>query len=81
MAHEKILIIDGDAHLLDEMRMSLDTAGFDVHTATNGTEGLRMVKRIHPDLIIIDALADQTEDGFQVSMLLRNPTPASEYVA
>ncbi len=81
MAHGKILIIDRDDDLVYAMRLALETAGYKVARATNGDEGLRMIKQIIPDLIILDAGADSTAEGFRVSLTLRNPTPASEYVA
>lgn len=81
MAHEKILIIDRDDDLVYAMRLALETAGYKVAHAANGDEGLQMIKQITPDLIILDVGADATAEGFRVSLTLRNPTPASEYVA
>ncbi len=79
MANEKILIIDDDDDLVYAMRLPLEAAGFKVHRAATGDEGLRQVKEVKPDLIILDVMMDTTTAGFQVSLTLRSPSPTSEY--
>ena len=81
MAHEKILIIDDDDDQVHAMRLPLQAAGYQVSRAANGNAGLRMVKQVNPDLIILDAMMDSPTDGFQVSLALRSPAPASDYAA
>jgi len=79
MANEKILVIDDDPDLVEVIRLTLKASGFQVFGATNGKEGLARVKEINPDLIILDVMMDYTTEGFQVSLKLRSPDPASEY--
>jgi CheY-like chemotaxis protein len=81
MANEKILIIDDDDDLVLAMRLPLEAAGYKVSRAANGEEGLKKVKEIKPDLIILDVMMDSTTAGFQVSLALRSPDPKSEYAA
>lgn len=81
MANEKILIIDDDDDLVLAMRLPLQAAGFQVSRAASGDEGLKQVKAINPDLIILDVMMDTTTAGFQVSLTLRSPDPKSEYAA
>lgn len=81
MANEKILIIDDDDDLVLAMRLPLEAAGFKVSRAANAEEGLRKVKEVKPDLIILDVMMDTTTAGFQVSLTLRSPDPQSEYAA
>jgi CheY-like chemotaxis protein len=81
MANEKILIIDDDDDLVLAMRLPLEAAGYQVFRAVNGVEGLKKVKEINPDLIILDVMMDSTTEGFQVSLTLRSPDPKSEYKA
>lgn len=79
MANEKILIIDDDPDLVEVVRLTLVASGFQVFSAADGAEGLGKVKEIEPDLIILDVMMDYTTEGFQVSLELRSPDPASEY--
>ncbi len=81
MANEKILIIDDDDDLVYAMRLPLEAAGFKVSRAASGDEGLKCVKDLNPDLIILDVMMDTTTAGFQVSLALRNKDPHSEYAA
>ncbi len=81
MANEKILIIDDDDDLVLAMRLPLEAAGYKVSRAANGEEGLRKVKEVNPDLIILDVMMDTTTAGFQVSLALRSPDADSEFQA
>jgi CheY-like chemotaxis protein len=80
MEEAKILIVDDDPDIVEALKMTLEANHYKVYTATNGTEGLRQVKAVNPDLIILDVMMDTITEGFQVSYQLRNPDPKSEYV-
>ena len=79
MERPKILVIDDDPDAVELMRIALEANGYEVFSASNGTEGLREVKAIRPDLIILDVMMDTTTEGFQVSYQLRSHDPQSEY--
>lgn len=81
MANEKILVIDDDPDLVEVVRLVLETSGYQVFSAMNGTRGLEMVKEIDPDLIILDVMMDYTTEGFQVTLALRSPDPTAEFAA
>ena len=75
----KILIIDDDVDAVDLARIALEANNYDVFSAVNGAEGLKLVKEIRPDLIILDVMMDTATEGFQVSYQLRSNDPNSEY--
>jgi CheY-like chemotaxis protein len=77
----KILIIDDDPDIILAVKLNLEAAGYQVIEAQNGVEGLKKVKTERPDLIILDVMMDTTTEGFQVTLKLRSPDPASEYAA
>jgi CheY-like chemotaxis protein len=81
MANEKILIIDDDDDLVHTLRLPLEAAGYNVTRAASGAEGLKKVKEVNPDLIILDVMMDSATEGFHVSLTLRSPDPGSEYKA
>ena len=81
MDKPKILIIDDDPDLVESMRITLEANNYEVESAQNGTEGLKLVKEINPDLIILDVMMDSITEGFQVSYQLRSQDPQSEYRA
>jgi len=49
MANEKILVIDDDPDLVEVMRLTLETQGYQVFSAAGGEQGLKAVKEIQPD--------------------------------
>ncbi len=72
-----VLIIDDDAELLDVLAMSLEDAGHDVETASDGITGMGQVLRTEPALIISDVNMPGL-DGFSLCKRLRdegNSTP------
>jgi CheY-like chemotaxis protein len=77
----KILIIDDDPDIVTSVRMCLEGEGHVVHDAPNGREGIELLKKDRPDLIILDVMMETQTEGFQLALKLRNPDPASEFAA
>jgi DNA-binding response OmpR family regulator len=71
-----ILIIEDEITTLKLIKMVLQREGYQIATATIGSEGLRKVEEIRPDLVILDIVLPGI-DGFQVCQYLRkNPQTA-----
>lgn len=51
-----VLIVDDDSEILQLLKMTLETAGYDVLTARNGREFESQVKKQRPDLIVLDIM-------------------------
>lgn len=75
----KILVIDDDPDTVLACRMALENVGHKVADAMNGREGLKMIKKDRPDLIILDVMMDTATEGFQLALKLRSPDPTSEW--
>jgi CheY-like chemotaxis protein len=52
----RILVVDDDPRLLHVVSMYLNIEGYEVETAPNGEEGLRIVEQRRPDLVIFDVM-------------------------
>ncbi len=50
----KILIVDDDQSILRLYQEELEEDGYEVVTASSGTEGLEKFEREHPDLVTLD---------------------------
>ena len=50
----KILIADDDPQILRALRITLSARGYDVLTASDGREALRLAADGHPDIIVVD---------------------------
>ncbi|MBC8216812.1 MAG: response regulator [Candidatus Marinimicrobia bacterium] len=68
---KKIMIIDDDIDLVEAMRITLESAGFDVIDAQDGSRGLTILKTEQPDLLILDVMMDSQDEGFQLAYQLR----------
>ncbi len=52
----KILIVEDEAQITRLIELELKYEGYDVSTAVDGVEGLRKIKDIQPDLILLDCM-------------------------
>jgi len=50
----KILIADDDPQILRALRITLSARGYDVVTASDGREALRLAADGHPDIVVLD---------------------------
>jgi CheY-like chemotaxis protein len=77
----KILMIDDDPDILTAIRIPLEASGHEFFEARSGEEGLKKIKEIDPDLIILDVMMETATEGFQISLKLRDRSPDAEYAA
>lgn len=69
----KVLVVDDEPHLRRVVSLYLRDRNYDVATAEDGTEAIRMVQEDRPDLIIAD-ISMPGMDGFELcSQLRRDP--------
>lgn len=66
-----IAIIDDDPDILDASSLVLKAKGFDVVTANNPTDGYKIVVERKPELIILDVMMDEPDDGFFLAQKFR----------
>lgn len=65
-----IVVIDDDEKITSLLRRSLAFEGYEVTTAPNGQEGLRILLGRHADLVVLDVMMPQL-DGWEVCRRLR----------
>jgi DNA-binding response OmpR family regulator len=66
-----IAIIDDDPDILDASSLVLKSKGYEIITATNPKDGYDIVKLHNPDLIILDVMMDEPDDGFFLAQKFR----------
>lgn len=62
---KKVLIIEDELKIAELLYDSLVTEGFNTITANNGNDGLHLVKKHKPDLILLDLMLPDI-DGFAI---------------
>jgi len=67
---KKILCIEDESEMIDLMRLILERKGFEFQGANGGQEGLDVVRRDKPDLILLDLMMPGM-DGWEVYRQLK----------
>lgn len=66
-----ILIIEDNEQNMYLMKFILENAGYDILSARDGKEGIRLAREYHPDAILLDIQLPEL-DGYGVARELRN---------
>ena len=66
----RLLVVEDDPNIRELLATSLRFAGFEVHTASNGTEAIRLAGSLEPDLVVLDVMLPDL-DGFAVTRRIR----------
>jgi CheY-like chemotaxis protein len=65
-----ILVVDDDPSILSTVADILEFEGYKVEVATNGAEGLRVLERVQPKLVLLD-MRMPVLDGWDFARTLR----------
>lgn len=70
MENKKVLIIEDDATLRNVLVEFMKEEGIDASFASDGEDGLKKVKEIKPDLVLLDIILPK-KDGYEVMKEIR----------
>ncbi|BCZ48210.1 DNA-binding response regulator [Clostridium gelidum] len=65
MTKEKVLIVDDEEHIVELLKFNLLNAGYDVYTANDGINAVKIAKAEKPGLMLLDLMLPGI-DGFDV---------------
>jgi len=70
-SQKKFLVVDDNEIILKTTSMKLQSAGYQVFTALDGSEGVAAVRRVKPDLVLLDIafppdVSGMSWDGFRI---------------
>ncbi len=66
-----IALIDDDPDIIEASSLVLQSKGYEIVTANNPDDGYKLIKEKSPDLIILDVMMDEPDDGFFLAQRLR----------
>ena len=66
----RLLVVDDEPNIVELLSASLRFAGFEVHSATSGTQALQRAAELAPDLVVLDVMMPGI-DGFEVVRRMR----------
>ncbi len=67
---QKILLVDDDPDILEFLSYNINQEGYQIRTAENGIEALKILENYKPDLIILDVMMPEM-DGIQTCEAIR----------
>jgi CheY-like chemotaxis protein len=67
MPEAKILIVDDDTDFVLVTKIVLEQNGYEVISAGTGNQGMTMLARENPQLVILDVIMSSVLDGFTMS--------------
>ena len=70
MANEKILVVDDEVHILELISYNLKSSGYNVLTASNGIDAIKILAEEKPNLILLDLMIPG-KDGYDVCKEIR----------
>ena len=62
---KRILLVDDDAEIIESLRLALEANGYEILVARDGNQGLALVEREDPDLVVLDMMMPK-RSGFLV---------------
>lgn len=77
MAGEKILVVDDEDHIVELITYNLISSGYNVISANNGIDALKIAKDEKPNLILLDLMLPGL-DGFDVCKSIRGDADIKE---
>jgi len=75
---KRILVVDDEQINLEFFEVMLSKLGFDVHKAENGQEALDSIRRLHPDLVILDNIMPRLS-GWEVIKIVKSSAEFAEF--
>ena len=70
MSREKIVVVEDEADILEVIEYNLSREGFRVLSTRDGEEGLRLVQKESPDLVLLDLMLPGL-DGMEICRKLK----------
>ncbi|HRK89754.1 MAG TPA: response regulator [Anaerolineales bacterium] len=70
---KKILCVEDEPEMIDLIRLILGRKGFEVLGASGGMEGIKMIREIIPDLVLLDLMMPDM-DGWEVYQQMKADT-------
>ena len=68
-----VLVVEDDPEINELVGAYVQIAGFDYHSALNGTQAVEKATQTHPALIVLDIMLPDF-DGFEVARRLKSQT-------
>lgn len=77
---KKILVVDDDIDMLDQVATILSSEGYEVVTADGHAQAEEMLLTVKPDLAILDLMMEQMDSGFVLCHQVKRMYPGTPVI-
>ncbi len=74
-----LLIVDDEPGIVEEVKFFFEEEGYQVYTADSGEDGLALIRRFQPDLLLIDVKLPDIS-GLKVLQAAKEISPKSKTI-
>jgi CheY-like chemotaxis protein len=78
--NKKILVVDDDQDLLEQITAIVKSAGYDVAAAEGKAAAEEMLLTVKPDLAILDLMMEEKDSGFVLSYQIKKLHPGTPVI-
>ena len=77
---KRLLVVDNEMDVCNFVKSFFEMRGFDVLTALNGDEALKVLDHVKPDLIILDVMMRTDDEGMEYLPQMKIKSPDSKVI-
>lgn len=70
MTKRRVLIIEDEPHIVLSLEFLLQREGYETAAATDADEGLALVRRLHPDVVLLDIMMPK-RNGYEICQTIK----------
>jgi len=72
---KRILVVDDDIDILEQVQLNLELAGYDVTTAESEKEAEELLDTLEPHIAVLDLMMENQDSGFILSYKIKKKYP------
>ncbi|MFP4106853.1 MAG: response regulator [Phycisphaerae bacterium] len=73
---KNVLVVDDDPDFLEQMKLQLEAAGFNVKSAGGQIEAEEALEEALPDVAVVDLMMENTDGGFALCYHIKKKNPS-----
>ena len=71
MGKPRVVIVEDEPHIVLSLEILLRRAGYETATATDGDESLILIRRLRPDVVLLDIMLPK-RNGYEVCQAIKS---------
>lgn len=72
---KNILVVDDDPDFLEQQKLMMESAGYDVRAASSEAEAEEILEDYQPDLAVVDLMMEKADGGFALCYHIKKRYP------